>query len=116
MNTIEQLRCTIVSDGWSSIQRQPLINIMLVCPCGECFIKVVDRYGSGSYIANVISDSIEALGKENVTQAIMDNSKNYRVAGRLLENHFSLIYTTGCSTGVTRLVQRAMTQNGLNGL
>lgn len=80
---------------------------MLVHPHGECFIKAVDtsrQIKSGSYIVNVIGDAIEALGKENVTQVIMDNAKNCKATGRLLENCFSHIYTTGCSTHSLNLV------------
>ena len=45
INTTDQSGCTIVSDGWSNVQRRPLINIMLVCPRGECFMKAIDSSG-----------------------------------------------------------------------
>ena len=36
--------CTIVSDGWSNVQCA-LINIMVVSPRGETFIKAIDSSG-----------------------------------------------------------------------
>ena len=36
INTTDQSGCTIVTDGWSNVQRHPLISIMLVSPRGEC--------------------------------------------------------------------------------
>lgn len=74
-----QSGCTIVSDGWSNVQRSPLINVKVVSPRGECFVKAVDSSGkikSGLYIANIISETIEQVGVKNVVQVIMDNAKN----------------------------------------
>ncbi|MCO5575692.1 hypothetical protein L7F22_029496 [Adiantum nelumboides] len=86
--TTGQSGCTIVSDGWSNVQRRPLINVMLVCPRGECFIKAVDssrQVKSGSYIAGVIAEVIDEVGAANVVQVILDNAKNCKDVGRALE-------------------------------
>lgn len=107
INTADQSGCTIVSDGWSNVQRRPLINIMVVCPRGECFMKAIDSSGeikSGQFICNIISEVIEQVGQQNVVQVIMDNAKNCRAAGRLLERRFSNIYTFGCNTHSLNLV------------
>ena len=42
---------------------------MVVSPRGECFIKAVDNAGEiklGFYIASIISDVINEIGKKNV--------------------------------------------------
>ena len=88
IKTADQSGCTIVSDGWSNVQRHPLINIMLVSPRGECFIKAVDSSGeikSGQFICSIISEVIEEVGQQNVVQVIMDNAKNCWAARHLLE-------------------------------
>ena len=69
LNNIFLYGCTIVSDGWSNVQRKPLINIMIVSPRGETFVCVVGSVGSiksGPYIAYVISCIIDEVGASNV--------------------------------------------------
>ena len=71
------------------MQRPPLINIMVVCPHGECFVKAVDSSGkikSSAYIASIISDVIDEIGEKNVVQVVMDNAASCRLAGRILEH------------------------------
>ena len=76
--------CTIVCDGWSNVQRR----VMAVSSRGETFMRAVDSSGkikSGAYIADVLNETIdEEVGPENVVQVVMDNAKNYRVAGQLI--------------------------------
>lgn len=60
---------------------------MVVSPRGETFMRAVDSSGKikyGAYIADVLNDTIEEVGPENVVQVVMDNAKNYRAAGRLI--------------------------------
>ena len=88
IKSIDQCGCTIVSDGWSNVQRWPLINIMVFCPRGEHFMKAIDSSGeikSSGYIAKVIAPVIEQIGSKNVVQVIMDNVTNCKLAGRLLQ-------------------------------
>ena len=62
LSNLSTTACTIVSDGWSNVQRRPLINIMIVSPCGETFLRAVDSSGkikSGHYIADVVMQAIE---------------------------------------------------------
>ena len=69
--------CTIVSDGWSNVQRKPLINIMILSPRGEKFVHAIDSVGSiksGPYIADIISSVIDEVGAKNVVQVVMDNA------------------------------------------
>ena len=66
LNNILLFGCTIVSDGWSNVQKRPLINIMVVSPRGEEFVRAVDSAGaikSGAYIAELIASVIEEVGK-----------------------------------------------------
>lgn len=83
------------------MERRPLINIMVVCPHGECFIKAVNsarEIKSGSYIASIISDVIDEVSEKNVVQVVMDNAANCRAAGRILEYQYPRLYTAGCNT------------------
>ena len=80
---------------------------MLVSPHGEDLIKAIDSLGeikSRHFICNIISEVIEQVGMQNVVQARMDNAKNCRVVGHLLEQQFSNLYTFGCNTHSLNLV------------
>lgn len=99
--------CSMVCDGWSNIQRRPLINIMAVFPRGETFIRAIDSIGkikSGAYIADVLNDVIDEIGANNVVQVVMDNAKNCRLAGRIINERYPHIYPTSCNTHSMNLV------------
>ena len=107
LDATHQSGCTIVSDGWSNVQRRPLINIMVASPRGDCFIKAVDSTGeikSGSFIASIVSEVIEQLGPTNVVQVIMDNAKNCAKAGAIIEQRFPQICASGCNAHSLNLV------------
>lgn len=62
---------TITSDGWSSVQNRPLLNILAVSPRGEMFLSSEDTSGeakTGAYIADVIGKAIDNIGAEHVIQ------------------------------------------------
>ena len=107
LNNILLSGCTIVSDGWSNVQRKPLINIMIVSPRGETFVHVVDYAGSSKsrpYIVDVISSIIEEGGAKNVIQVVMDNAKNCKHAGKILKQRYPHVYPCGCNTHSLNLV------------
>ena len=107
LSNISLSGCSIVSDGWSNVQRKPLINIMIVSPRGETFVRAVDSVGSiksGLYIADVISSVIEEVGAKNVVQIVMDNAKKCKRASRVLKQRYPHIYASGCNTHSLNLV------------
>jgi hypothetical protein len=62
---------TISCDGWSDAQNRPLLNVLAVCPKGAMFLGAVDTSGetkSAEYIAEVLTEYIEAVGPERVVQ------------------------------------------------
>ena len=88
-------------------RRPPLINIMAVCPHGECFVKAVDssrEIKSGAYIASIISEVIDEIGEKNVLQVVMDNAANCKAAGRILEHQYPRLYASGSNTHSLSLV------------
>ena len=61
---------------------------MVVSPCGECFTKVMDssvEIKSSSYITSIIGKVIDEVVEKNVVQVVMDNAKNCRAVGTILE-------------------------------
>ncbi|XP_057418592.1 uncharacterized protein LOC130712795 [Lotus japonicus] len=62
---------SIVTDGWTDVQRRPLINFMAICDSGPMFLKSVD--GSGEfkdkhYIARKILETIRDVRPLDVVQ------------------------------------------------
>ncbi|XP_057999043.1 uncharacterized protein LOC110673033 [Hevea brasiliensis] len=90
---------SIVSDGWSDLQRRPLINFMVVSESGPMFIKSVDCSGEvkdKQFIANLLKEVIDEVGHQKVVQVITDNASNCKGAGEIIEGMFPHIYWTPC--------------------
>ncbi|GAU35525.1 hypothetical protein TSUD_155560 [Trifolium subterraneum] len=68
---------TLVSDGWTDVQRRPLINFIGICEGGPIFLKAIDgsgEYKDKFYMANIFKDVIKEVGPHNVVQIITDNA------------------------------------------
>ncbi|KAH9314484.1 hypothetical protein KI387_023111 [Taxus chinensis] len=102
---------SIVSDGWKDARNRPLINVIAVCPKGAMFLKAVDCEGQvkdAQFIANILFESIEAVGPENVVQVITDNAKNCKAAGMLVEARYGHIFWTPCAVHSLNLMLKKM--------
>ncbi|XP_027363123.1 uncharacterized protein LOC113870830 [Abrus precatorius] len=90
---------TLVSDGWTDVQRRPLINFMAVSEGGPIFLKAVDGskvYKDKHYMASIIKDVINEVGPKNVVQIITDNALVCKAAGMLIEAEFHHVFWTPC--------------------
>jgi hypothetical protein len=99
---------TITSDGWSNVHRRPLLNLFVVSPKGEMFLKAIDTGGETkdvAYIVGQLIDCIREVGADNVIQVVInsviqvviDSAAVYKAAGRLVEQEFSWITWTPCT-------------------
>ncbi|XP_027351371.1 uncharacterized protein LOC113862485 [Abrus precatorius] len=90
---------TLVSDGWTNVQRRPLINFMAVSEGGSIFLKAVDgskEYKDKHYMASIMKDVINEVGPKNVVQIITDNAPVCKAAGMLIEAEFHHVFWTLC--------------------
>ncbi|KAK2440747.1 hypothetical protein QL285_012121 [Trifolium repens] len=90
---------TLVSDGWTDVQRRPLINFIGICEGGPIFLKAIDgsrEYKDKHYMANILKDVIKEVGPHNVVQIITDNAPVCKSAGMLIEAEFKQIFWTPC--------------------
>ncbi|XP_058759672.1 uncharacterized protein LOC131632983 [Vicia villosa] len=90
---------TLVSDGWTDVQRRPLINFIGICEGGPIFLKAVDgsnEYKDKHYMASIFIDVIKEVGPQNVVQIITDNAPVCKAAGMLIEAEFNHIFWTPC--------------------
>jgi hypothetical protein len=91
---------TITSDEWSDVRRRPLLNLLVVSPKGEMFLKAVDMGGEtkdAAYIAEQLIDCIREVGADSVIQVVTDSAVVCKAAGRLVEQEFSWITWTPCT-------------------
>ncbi|CAN6360089.1 unnamed protein product, partial [Urochloa humidicola] len=87
---------TIVADGWSDVERRPVINILAVTESGPVFLEAINNEGGlkAEYITDKLLSAIENVKPENVVQVITDNDPVCRAAGALIEEKYSHIQWT----------------------
>jgi hypothetical protein len=93
-------KATITSDGWSDTRNRHLLNILMVTPKGEKFVRSVDTSGEtkdADFIAEVVGAAIERVGADIVVHVCMDSAAVCKSAGRKLEARFPHVTFTPCS-------------------
>ncbi|XP_052107488.1 uncharacterized protein LOC127740515 [Arachis duranensis] len=71
--------CTLMADGWTDQRQRTLINFLVYCSKGLCFVKSVDA-------------------------SITDNAANYVAAGRLISKKFENIHWSPCAAHCLNLI------------
>ena len=75
------------------------------------FLKAVDCEGQvkdANFIAQLLIESIESVGADNVVQVITDNAKVCKAAGALVEARYEHIFWTPCIVHTLNLVMKTM--------
>ncbi|KAG6481700.1 hypothetical protein ZIOFF_058319 [Zingiber officinale] len=95
----KQKGVSICSDGWSDVQRRPLINIIAVCESGPMFLKAINcegQYKDKIFISKLLINVINEVGHQNVVQVVTDNAPVCKAAGLLVEAKYPHIFWTPC--------------------
>ena len=90
---------SIVSDGWTNVRNQHLINILGVSSTGAVFLGAHDSssvMASSQNIADILLKTIDEVGPTNVIQVITDNAANCKGAGKIIERKYTHIFWSGC--------------------
>nr|KYP42848.1 hypothetical protein KK1_035735 [Cajanus cajan] len=90
---------SIVSDGWTDVQRRPLINFMATSEGGPIFLKAInasDEIKNKHYMADKMIEVIKEVGEQNVVQIITDNAPVCKGVGMIVEISFPKIFWTPC--------------------
>jgi hypothetical protein len=90
---------SIVSDGWTNVRNQHLINILGVSTTGVVLLGAHDSssvMASSQNIANILLKTIDEVGPTDVIQVITDNAANYKGAGKIIERKYTHIFWSGC--------------------
>ena len=98
---------SIVSDGWTNVKHQPLINIVAVNSRGAMFLYAEDFSGiekTGQAIANFLLQAIEDIGPQNVLQVVTDNAANCKLTGKEVEKVHKHIFWSPCVVHTLNLI------------
>lgn len=99
---------SIVSDGWSNVKHEPLINIIAANSKGAMFLYAHDFSGipkTGEVIADFLLAAIEEVGSSNVLQIVTDNAANCECsAGRAIEQVHKHIFWPPCVVHTLNLI------------
>jgi hypothetical protein len=90
---------SIVSDGWTNVRNQHLINILGVSSTGAVFLGAHDSssvMASSQNIADILLKTIDEVGPTNVIQVITDNATNCKGAGKIIERKYTHIFWSSC--------------------
>jgi hypothetical protein len=81
-------RVSIVSNGWTNVRNQHLINVLGVSATGAVFIAALDSssiIASSQKISDLLFRTINDVGPSNVIQVIIDNAINCKGVGKIIE-------------------------------
>jgi hypothetical protein len=79
---------SVVSDGWTNVKNEALINVIASNSRGSMFLYAEDFSGlekTGDNIAQFLLKAIDEIGPSNVLQVVTDNASNCKAAGREIE-------------------------------
>ncbi|XP_020964006.1 uncharacterized protein LOC110265375 [Arachis ipaensis] len=99
--------CTLIADGWTNQRQRTLINFLVYCKKGLCFVKSVDASSmvkNASSLCDLFSEVIEWIGPDNIVHVVTDNAANYVAAGRLINKKFENIHWSPCAANCLNLI------------
>jgi hypothetical protein len=107
MATLSTFGCSILSDGWTSTQNRPLINLLVATPRGTKFLFAVDTSGATKdavYICQQLAKAITLCGSEHVISVCTDSASVNEAAAELLKEQFPHITWVRCGAHALNLV------------
>ncbi|CAN0920333.1 hypothetical protein LINGRAHAP2_LOCUS31985 [Linum grandiflorum] len=98
-----------MADGWTNKRHRSLINFIVYCPSGTCFVKSVDASGcikTADNLFKLFASVIDWVGAANVVHVVTDNAANYVAARKLITLHYKNIYWNPCVAHTVNLILR----------
>jgi hypothetical protein len=90
---------SIVSEGWTNVRNQHLINVLGVSSTGAMFLAAHDSsslIASSQKNSDLLLKTINDVGPSNVIQVITDNAANCKGASKIIERAHPRIFWSGC--------------------
>lgn len=99
---------TLVTDGWTNVRGEAIINYVFVTPTGKAFFyKSVPSHTeahTSKYLADEIIKVIEEVGKEKFIALCTDSAANMKRAREEVVRQHPHIYAIGCNSHQFNLV------------
>jgi hypothetical protein len=99
---------SLVSDGWSNIRNEHLVNFVLIIPgCKPFFYRGISTVGipqTAEAVAAAILKVIEELGVDKCVSVVTDNASNMQGAWKIIEEKYPKIFANGCGAHVMNLL------------
>ncbi|XP_031286483.1 uncharacterized protein LOC116145194 [Pistacia vera] len=111
--TWEDVRCTLMVDGWIDNSHRSLINFLVYCPKGVCFVKSVDASNvvkDAATLFGLFEEIVLWVGPNNIVHLVTDNGANYKTAGRMLSEKYSSITWSPCAAHCINLMLKDMAE------
>jgi hypothetical protein len=100
-NSIHKYGVVIRSDEWDNVNSCPLLNIILVYPNKDLFLKTINTIEDpkdAQYICNALVENIQNMGVDNFVQIYTNNASNMRNTSNILRVRYPSISFQGCAT------------------
>lgn len=98
---------TVCSDGWDTVQRDHLINMLVGTFKGMFFDGTIELdsndHENADQVAEFLRQFIERTGRLGVVQIVTDTCSVMKAAWKVLENHYKWLTATCCGTHVLSL-------------
>ncbi|XP_031265605.1 uncharacterized protein LOC116124029 [Pistacia vera] len=99
--------CTLMADGWTDNSHRSLINFMVYCPKGVCFVKSVDASDvvkDAGTLLKMFEEVALWIEPNGIVHFVLDNGSNYKAAGRILSEKYLSITWSPCAAHSINLV------------
>ena len=101
----------VISDGWSNVKNEPLINVIAQNSRGATFMYAEAFSGiekTGVEIAKFLRQAIEEIGPSSVIQVVTDNAANCKAAGWEIQKVYKHIFWSPCCVHSLNLIFKDM--------
>jgi hypothetical protein len=97
----------LITDGWSKVRYEPIVNYMASSPTKTFFFESVSTGGqahSGDWIAGDISQVLSCFDKTPFVGATTDNTKANKKAWVILREKYATMFFQGCTSHGLHLI------------
>ncbi|KAG5540988.1 hypothetical protein RHGRI_021021 [Rhododendron griersonianum] len=100
---------SIISDGWSNLRNEALVNVMAVSSSRAIFISAYEVSAvekNAANIAELLFKAIDYIGPSNVVQFVTDNAANCKATGGIIQRKHPHVFWSGCLAHTLNLLMK----------
>ena len=106
-DTWKEKSLSIVSDGWTDVQKRLLINFMATSEKQPLFIESIDgtkEYKDKHFISDLFLKVIGEVGHQHVVQIITDNASIMKAVGSIVEAEYPHVFWSPCVVHIMNVI------------